>query len=110
MFGLNKDEISEKLNELLGTSDDPIDFTKLSKKDLERLLQIFSNIVQVAQVGVRSLRSRVQEGGFLFKSVQEVANMRVIDVIQNIRREGGLLGLVEGILRERTATARERKG
>jgi len=101
--------MSEKLNELLGITDDPIDFTKLSKKDLEKLLQIFSNVVQVAQVGVRTLRSKVQQGGFLFKSVKEVGDMRVIDLIQTIRKEGGLIGLIDSILRDRMATARERK-
>lgn len=104
---MDKEEISRKLNEILGLEKEPIDFTKLSKSDLERLLAIFTNIAQVAQVGVRSLRSKVEEGGLLLKPVREVANMRVIDLIASIRREGGILGMFDALLQERRKPFKE---
>lgn len=104
-----KEELSRKLNEILGLTDNPIAFENLSKSDLERLLTIFTNLAQIAQVGVRSLRSKVEEGGLLLKPVREVANMRVIDLLTSIRREGGILGMLDTIFQERRkpATSKE---
>lgn len=99
--------MSEKINEILGLEKDPIDFTKLSKSDLEKLHTILTNVLHVAQVGVRTLRSRVEEGRLLFKPVREVANMRVIDLLHSVRREGGLLGILDAVFQERKKTARK---
>jgi hypothetical protein len=66
-----------------------------------------SNVLQIAQVGVRTLKSRVEGGGLLLKPVREVANMRVIDLLANIRKEGGVLGMLDALLQERTKTAKK---
>jgi len=95
-----KEQMSEKLNSLLGLESDPIGFEKLSKEDLERLLTVFTNLAQVAQIGVRSVRDRLQEG-ILLKPAGEVLNMRVIDLIASIRKEGGILGMFASALKER---------
>jgi hypothetical protein len=105
--GLSKEDLSGKLNEILGLEKDPIDFTRLSKDDLERLYDIMTNLIQVAQVGVRTLRSRVEEGGLLLKPIREVANMRVIDLLTSIRREGGVLGMLDVLLQERAKAAKK---
>jgi hypothetical protein len=102
---VEKKQLSEKLNQLLGVEDKPIAFERLPKEDLERLFEIFTNVAHVAQVGVRSLRSKVEEGGLLLKPAREVANMRVIDLLANVRREGGLLGMLDAVLQERKKTA-----
>jgi nucleotidyltransferase/DNA polymerase involved in DNA repair len=104
---MDKEELSRKLNEILGLEKEPIDFTKLSKSDLERLYNTLSNVLQIAQVGVRTLKSRVEGGGLLLKPVREVANMRVIDLLANIRKEGGVLGMLDALLQERTKTAKK---
>jgi hypothetical protein len=97
---MEKKELSEKLNQLLGLENNPVGFEKLSKEDLERLLQVFTNIAQIAQVGVRSMRSKVQQG-ILLAPAKEVLNMRVIDLIGSIRKEGGLVGILDALLQER---------
>jgi hypothetical protein len=102
---MEKKELSDKLNQLLGLQDKPIAFERLPKEDLERLFNVLTNVVQVAQVGVRSFRSRVEEGSLLLKPVRDVANMRVIDFLANIRREGGILGLLDTVLQERRKSA-----
>jgi hypothetical protein len=106
-MSMEKKQLSDKLNQLLGVEDKPIAFEKLPKEDLERLLEIFTNVAHVAQVGVRSLRSKVEEGGLLLKPAREIANMRVIDLLANIRREGGLLGMLDSVLQERKKTAKQ---
>ena len=95
-----KEEISRKLNELLGLEENPIHFEKLSKEELERLLKIFSTVLNVAQIGVRTAKSRLEEG-ILGRPVVEVANMRVIDLISVIKEQGGLLGILDSLLARR---------
>jgi len=104
---VEKKELSDKLNQLLGIEDKPIAFERLPKEDLERLFEIFTNVAHVAQVGVRSLRSKVEGGGLLLKPVREVANMRVIDLLASVRREGGILGMLDTMLQERSKSAKK---
>jgi hypothetical protein len=95
-----KEELSQKLNSILGLEEDPIHFEKLSKDELERLLKLFSNLVNVAQIGMRTARTRLEEG-VLFKPVSEVASMRVIDLVSAIKEQGGLIGLLDSFLQAR---------
>lgn len=96
-----KEQISEQLNEILGLTENPIDFTRLNKEELERLVDLFSTVAQVAQIGIRSAREKLR-GGILGRPVEEVLRMPLIDVLAQVRGEGGLLGIVDRITEART--------
>lgn len=100
---MSKKALSEKINEILGTK---IDFTKLSQKDLETLVKLLSNLAQVAQIGVKSARDKLK-GSLLQRPTGEVLRMPVIDVIRQARGEGGLVGMLDRVMRERTSTRRK---
>jgi len=78
----SKEELSEKLNELLGFKDKPIAFEKLSKDDLIRLYEAIVSLVQTRSQGI------------LDKSIKEILSMRVYDIVREVGRSGGLVGLL----------------
>jgi len=56
---MTKEEISDKLNELLDLSDDPIDFTKLSKEDLTRLFDVLTTPATLISLIPQSVRDKI---------------------------------------------------
>lgn len=104
---VTKTEMSEKLNELLGL-EEPIGFEKLTKTELERLLEVFSTVAQVAEIGIRTAKNRFG-GGLLREPVGEILNAPLIDVLSSVRREGGLIGLLGKALGQRTRRTKKRE-
>jgi len=78
VFGMaTKEELSDKINELLKT-DVPLDFTKMGKEDLEALLGILNDPTKMIQIGVKNLRDKAKKellnrtlGDLLDKSILE---------------------------------------
>lgn len=85
---MNKDELSEKMNELLDL-DEEIDFTRLIKTDLEALYEFVSNSSNLIALGVKSLRGKVR------KDLLERPLKDLLEVPED-GEDGGPLGL--GIL------------
>jgi hypothetical protein len=90
----SKEELSARINELLGLKDNPIAFEKLSKEELVRLCEAVENLAL---------------GGGLFgqkllnKPLHEVMNMRLRDILREAREGRGLfgLGILSRLLEER---------
>lgn len=78
--GLSKEEISRKLNAALEISPE-IDFTKLSKEELERLVGVMSDGKRLVRLGVTGLRKDTRDR--ILGAVDEALG----------EREGGLFGL-----------------
>jgi len=57
---VNKEELSDQLNEILGL-EEPIDFSRLLKEDLERLVEAFKDPKALIRLGVRRLRGKARE-------------------------------------------------
>ena len=55
---MNKEELSEELNDLLGLVD--LDFSKMTKEDLEALLRFFGDPYNLIKIGVKNLRGKVK--------------------------------------------------
>ncbi|MEM2352301.1 MAG: hypothetical protein QXT26_07825 [Thermoproteota archaeon] len=85
---LSKEEISAKLNEVLGLKDKPIDFTKLSKDELIRLYEVVEGLA----LGGGLLGTKI-----LNRPIGEIMDMRLRDILRDIREGKGILGL--GILK-----------
>lgn len=81
---LSKEEICAKLNEVLALSNNPIDFTKLSKDELVRLYEAVENL----SVGGSLLGLKI-----LNRPVGELLEMRLKDVLKEIKNGKGILGL-----------------
>lgn len=96
---MKKKELSEKINEILGLTK-KVDFTKLSKKDLEVLYEGVSNVAASLSIGVRSAKAKLRQG-LLQRPTREVLNMPLGEFIANIRSEGGLIGILAKIREER---------
>ena len=84
-----KEQISDKLNELLETT---IDFSKLTKEDLESFVKIFADPSRLIQLGVKGLRN---------KAKKEILNRTLGDllekpVLEELRADDGPFGF--GIL------------
>jgi len=104
-----KEQINERLNELLGL-EEPIDFTKLSKADMERLLEVLGNPSGLIQMGIKNLRARARRE-ILERPIKDFMEKPIIEDILAGSREGPLgFGILPRILgRKRTAT-KTRKG
>ena len=81
---VTKDELSEKLNELLDLELE-IDFTKLNKDDLEQFWEFMSHSPNLISLGVKTLRGAVRRD-LLEKPLKEL-----LDVPEN-EEKGGPLG------------------
>jgi len=94
VVNLDKEELSTKVNELLGLKDSPIDFTKLSKDELNRLCEAVESFSLGAGVFGKKLLNR---------PVGELMDMRLRDVFKEIREGKGILGLglVRTLIEER---------
>jgi len=88
-----KEELSAKLNQILGLEDE-IDFTKLPKSDLEKLIEVLNPTNMIA-LGVKQIRTRAREQ-ILERKIKDILEKPLVEGILTEKREGGLLGL--GIL------------
>jgi len=55
-----KEELSERLNEIMGL-EDPIDFSKMTKEDLESLLKIIGEPSNLIRIGWKNAREKVKK-------------------------------------------------
>jgi len=88
IMSVDKEDLSAKINALLGIKDNPIDFSKLSKKDMERL----HDAVETLTLGGGILSKRL-----LNKPVQQIMNMPLRDLIKEFK-DGSRVGPLRGIL------------
>lgn len=56
---VNKDELSDKVNKFLSL-DDTIDFSGMTKVDLERFVEFLSDPSRLIQAGLKRMRDRVR--------------------------------------------------
>jgi len=96
---MRKRELSDKINEILGLPQ-KVDFTKLSKKDLETLHDVISNVAASLGIGIRSVKAKIRQG-LLQRPTREVLNMPLGEFLANIRSEGGIIGILAKIREER---------
>ena len=88
---LNKEEMSAKLNELLGLKEKPIAFEKLSKEELQRL----DDALEALSLGGGLFGKKL-----LNRPVGEIMDMRLRDVFKEMKEGKGPLGLgLIGLLR-----------
>lgn len=85
---VTKEEISDKLNELLKLDMD-IDFSRMKKEDLEVLMKVLGEPAALIQLGLKGLRTKAREE-LLNRPLKEFLNSDVK------KRRGGPLGF--GIL------------
>ena len=94
-----KEDLSEKMNELLAL-EDRIDFSKLTKKDLENLFKVLGDPTRLIQIGVRQLRSKARKE-ILERRLLEVMDKPLIEALLERENKGPLgLGIIPR-LRER---------
>jgi len=96
---VTKEDISDLLNDILKT-EDPIDFTKMNKDDLEALLKILGEPTNLIQIGLKNLREKTKKE-ILNMTIRDLLNRSVLEEI--IKDEGGPLGfgIIPSILRMR---------
>ena len=84
---VTKTELSDFLNDMLGTT---IDFSKLTKEDLESLKQFFSDPTALIQLGIKKLRDRTKKE-ILTITLGDILDKPVLEELRN--QKGGPLGL-----------------
>jgi hypothetical protein len=96
----SKEDLSARLNELLGLKDNPVAFEKLSKEELTRLCEAVENLA----LGGGLLGQKI-----LNKPLGEVMNMRVRDILKDAREGKGLFGfgILGRLLEERKPRAQK---
>jgi hypothetical protein len=87
----SKEELADHLRKILGTD---IEFEKLSKEDLEKLVKIFDNIASILKIAVAGAREKI-----LSKPLGELLQLN---------EKGGILGL--GIIPSIFEKTKEKKG
>lgn len=93
-----KEEISDKLNELLKID---VDFSKMTREDLETLLKVVSEPATLVQLGLRGLRNKATKE-LLNRPLKEFFDSAFLEEIIQKNRGGPLgLGILPAILGER---------
>lgn len=81
---VTKEELSDRLNELLKIE---VDFSKMTKADLKALINVFSDPSAIIELGIKQIRD---------KAKKEILEKRLGDILDLPKKGGGPLGL--GIL------------
>lgn len=94
-----KEELSDRLNGLLG-AEDYIDFAKMTKEDLERLLKVVDDPSSLIRIGWKNLRDKAKK-----EILEELIGRPFLDeVLKGIPAEEGKgplgLGILPRILRK----------
>jgi hypothetical protein len=95
-----KKDWSNKINGLLDLSP-PLDFTRMSMKDLKRLYDTLSKIPSLIQVGARAGVERVMQGPAA-TAARDILNMPAARALRELRESGGVIGFLESRMRSRT--------
>lgn len=99
---VTKEELSDKINEALHLEGE-IDFSKMTKEDLEKLLEVLGNPSGLIQIGIKNLRAKARKE-ILERPLREFLEKPIIeDILAGEKGKGGLLGLgiLPHILRKR---------
>ena len=90
-----KEELSDKLNEILGL-EETVDFSKMTKEDLEKLVDYFSDPANMLRTAIKNMRGRAKRE-LLERPLKDLLEADLIGIILGKReRKGGLFGF--GIL------------
>ena len=95
-----KKDWSNKINGLLDLSP-PIDFSRMSLKDLKRLYDVLSKIPNLIQVGARAGAERIMAGPAV-TAAKDLLNMPAARALRELRESGGVIGFLESRVRART--------
>jgi len=95
-----KEELSDRLNEIMGL-EDPIDFSKMTKEDLESLLKIIGEPSNLIRIGWKNAREKVKR-----EVLEEILGRPFVEEILSKTEEGvkkgpfgfGVLPKLRGIL------------
>ena len=95
-----KEELSERLNEIMGLKD-PIDFSKMTKEDLESLLKVIGEPSNLIRIGWKNAREKVKR-----EILEEILGRPFLEEILSKTEEGadkgplgfGVLPKLRGIL------------
>ena len=95
-----KEDLSEKMNELLGL-EDKVDFSKLTKEDLEKLFKALGDPTRLIQTGVKQLRQKARKE-ILEKPLKEIMDKPFIEgLLERENNKGPLgLGIIPRLLRK----------
>lgn len=74
---MNKENLSDRLNELLGINEF-VDFSKMTREDLDILLKIVSDPSNLIRTGWRNLRNDAKQ-----KLLEEIVDRPLLDEILN---------------------------
>lgn len=89
---MTKEELSDRLNEILGL-EETVDFTKMTKEDLEYLLKVVDDPSSLIRIGWKNLRDKAKK-----EILEELMGRPFLDeVLKGVptkeEGKGGLLGL-----------------
>lgn len=92
---MNKAELSEQINAVLGLEEE-LDFSKMTREDLEKLIQFLANPTNMITLGVKKLRRKVRTE-LLDKPLKDVLSRDFLgsslgDILGNREGKGGILG------------------
>ena len=85
---MTKEELSDRLNEVLDLEDE-IDFTRMTKEDLERLVTALDP-ARLIQTGIKQLRSKARRD-LLERPLKDLLDKPFLE--RFIERDEGFLGL-----------------
>jgi len=90
---VTKDELCDRICEILGVDIDSL--TRMTKEDLELLLEVLDNPTRLIQIGVKRLRIKTKKE-LLERPIKDLLNRSFIDEILGEQEDKGPLGF--GIL------------
>lgn len=83
---MSKEELSEKLNKLLGTNN--IDFTKMSRKDLVQLHEVLSDLLKpLSEMSLREVLDELFGDRPLRQRLFPRARKRIREILRGSERE-----------------------
>lgn len=98
---MNKEALSDRLNEFLGL-EDCVDFAKMTKEDLERLIKVVGEPSNLIKIGWKNLRNKAKK-----EILEELMGRPFLDEVLKGDEEGknkgplglGVLPALRGVLR-----------
>lgn len=98
---MDKQKLSDSLNVMLGLEKDKLDFTKMSKEDLEKLVALLKDPSHLIKAGIKTLRLKARQE-IVEKPLKDILEKPFLEEILSGEKgkEGPLgLGILPRILR-----------
>ena len=76
-----KEELSDRVNEILGLGD-PIDFSKMTKEDLESFLKTIKEPSNLIRIGWKNLKEKAKK-----EILEELIERPLVDVLKGLGKE-----------------------